>query len=91
MELKYLRMKIGLMYSTERFYIHKWTTSNNQVCTKLKEHLHCSSWIIISYEPSRVISMDEPNIFTFFFTLITMIYLKMAAAELVRLGTDAVC
>jgi hypothetical protein len=42
MDLRYLRMKMGPMYSTEVFNVHKWTTSNNQVCTKLKELLHWS-------------------------------------------------
>jgi len=60
-------MKIGLIFSTEVFYIYKGTTSNNHVCTKLKEHLHCSSWITIWDEPYRVASMDEPNfVHTFF-------------------------
>jgi len=63
MELRYFRMKMGLMYSTEGFYTYKGTTSNNQVriCTKLKEHLDCSSWINIRGEPSRVTSMVERN------------------------------
>jgi len=58
---------MGLMYSTEGFYIYKGTASNKQVFTKLKEHLHALSWITIRDEPYRVTSMDEPNFFQIFF------------------------
>ena len=84
-------MKMGLMFSTEGYYIFKVTTSNNNLCYKLKEHLHYSSWFTIKDEPYRMTAKDESNFFHIFSTLITIIYLKMAATELVRLGIDAVC
>jgi hypothetical protein len=79
-----------LIYGTEGFYIYKGITSKKQVYTKLKEHLHCSSRIIIKDESSRVTSMDESNFVQFFFILITIIYFKMSEVELVRLVIDAV-
>ena len=56
-----------LMYSAEGFYIYKGTTSNKQVCRKLKENFHCSSWVAIRDQPYRVTSMDEPNFVHFFY------------------------
>jgi len=64
---------MGLKYSTEGFYIYKGTTSNNDLCYKLKETLHYSSWFIIKGEPYRLNAMDESNFIHFFSTLITII------------------
>jgi len=46
---------------------NKVTTSKRQVCSKLKAHLYCSSWIIVRDEQSRVTSMEEQNFVHFIF------------------------
>lgn len=90
MELRYLRIKMSLMYSTEGFYIYKGTSSNKQVSTKLKELLHFLSWLLEVNHPEWLQWWSQiPSIF--FSALITIIYLKMVADELMRLGIETVC